>query len=131
MAINSEVIYLDSPVVDPGGQLDGCTSMERLWGYDEYSHHRIKQLMKEEYGIELMWMHPYKCGRYPGYKREYKLIDIATGEPISEEWFTNDDLRRFLAHQRHPVEAPKVKRHIGCVRFLEAVERLREGTNHE
>ena len=127
------VPFEDGPIHDPGSPFDGVTGITRHYGYLPYTHHRIKQIMRD-LGIEMMWMHPYKCGRYHGYKRRYKLLDIETGEAISETWFSNDDLRYFLAQMGFPLEVPKATRNRGAEQFLAAVaeaERMRRESGSE
>ena len=124
-----EVIRFDEPI--PGepsedNPFGGATGLVRRYDYLPYSHWRIKQLMMEQYGIELEYIHPgYKGGRYPGYVNSYRLKWADTGEIINPR-VKLESLRYFLAREGHPLHPPKVKRNPGCVAFLEAVETLRK-----
>lgn len=121
-------IALDTPI--PGtpsedNPFGGVTGIAFRYDYLPYSHWRIKELMLEQYGIELEYIHPgYKGGRYPGYVNSYRLKWADTGEIINPR-VKLDWLRYFLAHEGHPLHPPEIKRNPGCVAFLQAVETLR------
>ena len=133
--MNSEFerITFDAPI--PGepsedNPFGGATGFVRRYTYLPYSHQRIKQLLMEQYGIELEYIHPgYKGGRYPGYVNSYRLKRADTGEIINPR-VKLDWLRYFLAQEGHPLHEPKVKRNPGCVAFLKSVEAILEDKYH-
>ena len=108
-----------------GISFDDVTGFTREYDYLPYSHQRIKELMIEEYGIELEYIHPgYKGGRYPGYVNSYRLKWADTGEIINPRVKLRA-LRYFLAKQGHSLYPPKVQRNPRCVEFLEIVDTLK------
>lgn len=101
------------------GELDfsDITSFERSYDFLPYTPATIKNYLKQA-GFELEWVRGYKEGRYPGYKRKYNVIRIATGE-IVQRRVTLDDMRHVLARAGCPL--PPQPRHSGAVNFLRAV----------
>lgn len=93
------------------------TSFERRYDFLPYTPATIKNYLKQA-GFKLEWVRGYKEGRYPGYKRRYNVICIATGE-IVQHRVTLDDMRRVLARAGCPL--PSQTRHSGAVNFLRAV----------
>lgn len=95
----------------------------------QYSTALIKRYMKDYYSVELVWTCGYKCGRYPGYKRSYDLVDINTGA-VLKSWIKLDHIRYFLTRKGFPCPPPP--RHSGAVRFLKAVAAIqRERESNE
>ena len=93
------------------------TSFERSYDFLPYTPATIKNYLKQA-GFELEWVCGYKEGRYPGYKRRYNVIKIATSEVVQRR-VTLDDMRRVLARAGCPL--PPQPRHSGAVNFLKAV----------
>lgn len=89
--------------------------------YETYSYWRARQLLREEFGVDMISLHGgYKANRYRQYL-SYKLVLIESGETVAER-VNLHQIRRFLAKYRFPLHEPKTKRRQACVRFLEAVE---------
>lgn len=88
-----------------------------------YSTATIKRYMRDYYFVELVWVHAYKEGRYPGYKRKFNLVDINTGAVLKAR-VTLDHIRYFLTRKGFPCPPPP--RHSGAVNFLKAVEEIRK-----
>lgn len=93
------------------------TSFERSYDFLPYTPATIKNYLKQV-GFELEWVCGYKEGRYPGYKRRYNVIKIATNEVVQRR-VTLDDMRHVLACAGCPL--PPQSRHSGAVTFLKAV----------
>lgn len=102
----------DEIVLEPGP-----IELTRSYDFLPYTPATIKNYLKQA-GFELEWVRGYKEGRYPGYKRKYNVICIATGE-IVQRRVTLDDMRRVLARVGCPL--PSQSRHSGAVNFLRAV----------
>lgn len=92
--------------------------------YLKYSHWRVKEVFAE-WGIELRPYYTwYKAMRYRDCQ-SYVLIDKETNEIIGDKrGYDLYSLSCFLAQNHIPLKKSKSKRSEGCVRFLEAVEKL-------
>lgn len=110
--------------------LSTITGLTLVRDYLPYTPSRIKQIMRDDYNIELIWTCPYKGGRYPGYRRKYSLVDITTKTTV-KTWVSLDDLRYFLAPLGYPLKAPKIKRNPKCDLFLEAVKAAEKAKKFE
>lgn len=98
--------------------------------YLPYSHWRVKELFREKYGIEVAAIYGgYKANRYRDCLT-YRLTWLDTGEEIVSG-INLYQMRCFLAKQRFPLREPENPRNQGCVRFLEALENLKESETDE
>lgn len=96
---------------------NSVTGLSRRYDFLPYTSATIKNYLKQA-GYELEWVCGYKEGRYPGYKRKYNVIRIATGEVVQCR-VTLDDMRCVLAQAGCPL--PPQPRHSGAENFLKAV----------
>ena len=69
--------------------------------YIPYSYFRAKNLLKEEFGIDMITRQGYKIDRYRGH-RTYRLVWIATGEVINC-CIDLYQIRCFLSNYRFPL----------------------------
>lgn len=103
----------------------GCYTGIRL-GYDylDYSHWRIKEILKLYYDCSLV-NRPvgYKGKRYPGFVEHYDIVFNPTGEVIISN-VTLDQYRQLFARKGFPLHEPDNKRRKGAEAFLDAVRDL-------
>lgn len=69
--------------------------------YLPYSYMRARQLLRDEFGIDMITRQGYKIDRYRGH-RTYKLVWINTGEVINY-CISLYQIRWFLAGYRFPL----------------------------
>ena len=62
--------------------------------YDEMSHQRVKRILQEDYGINLVRVRGYKINRYQPFNL-YNAVDEETGRVIMKG-VTLKALRQFL-----------------------------------
>lgn len=100
--------------------------------YMPYSSWRIKEVFLSM-GIELRPYYTwYKAMRYRSCQ-SYVLVELYSNEIIgNERGYTLDELRGFLAKNNVPLHGEKKNYHKnerrqGCVKFLEAVEKIGVG----
>ncbi len=124
----NKVIPVDTSEVPPDSPFFGVTGLVRVYDFQPYTQWAIKRYLREDFNLELEWVRSYKEGRYPGYRRKFRLKDIDTGK-MSKERFTLDDLRCFFARRGYPLDPDeRVKRNPHCEMFLEAVREVVRST---
>lgn len=106
---------------------ENITGLTRRYDFLPYTPAAIKNYLQQA-GFELEWVCGYKEGRYPGYRRKYNVIHIATGRVVQHR-VTLDDMRCVLAQAGCPL--PPLPRHSGAVNFLRAVAEVTGQPVHE
>lgn len=108
-------------------EFDDSDEWVRVYDWLPYGYWRVVTLFREHYNLEVenIWQ-GYKSNRRPGYQELYRLVDCDTKEVIVPLTCMRK-MQQFLAHQGFPQYAPKVKRHKGCVHFMEVLAQLMEG----
>ena len=113
-------IYYDEEIAE---FFQNCTKESIVFTpvYQYYSYHRVRQLLREEYNLDMITNHGgYKANRYRDFCT-YKLVWLDSGEVYADK-VTLHQLRRCLAKDRMPLH--QSKRRKGCERFLQIVNAL-------
>lgn len=103
---------------------DPDVKLHRVYDYLPYSSHRIKQILRDYYGVRIDCVQAYKEGRYSGYKQRYYIYDIETGKLIKKDVHL-DDFRRIFAHEDFPLHEdnsrnPKATQFLAIVAAITA-----------
>lgn len=102
---------------------EGLGTPKRIYDWLPYSHHRIKQILRDYYGMRIERVRAYKEGRYPGYKQRYYLYDNTTGELIRKN-VRLDAFRCLFASKEFPLHEEVDGRNPRAVEFLEIVDAI-------
>ena len=94
---------------------------KRIYDYLPYTHHRIKEILKENCHCYLKPIGGYKCNRVPNYRQEYEIRDLTTDKVINER-VNLDTLRRFFAKYDFPLH--KSNRNLKAENFLQIVREI-------
>lgn len=89
-----------------------------------YSHQRIKQILLNDYHIELQPQYSYKSNRIAPYVNRYRMVNIDTKEVLAEK-ITLNAIRILLTKEGYPLKEP-VKPCKGAIEFLKFVESKKE-----
>ena len=83
---------------DKGTNNSEVPELHRIYLYKNYSYHRIKRILKNEFNVEMVFINQgYKANRKPGYCERYDLVEADTREVVAK-FVTLDQCRRVLAY---------------------------------